>query len=314
MVGSNKSYAETLNAYDKYLQSKSKQKAKNGMMIAPISALNSKIKSRQKAAEGMLITPPETADPPVKKLSPPIIDKPTTQDSIDLLNNTLAVQDYYKKKKYKITYEDAVVYKTKDDFKKSLDENYEDVINNPAVVVPSKNGKAIDVDGETIKDLYRKNKNKNQLYQRENFSGMLDTRSPMTLYDKRIIPQSQISYRNVTNNDPLKDDIVNINTYDPIAVKPLSMMTPAERKIREERYPESIPKPTPVKPKPTPVKPKIIVPEELKPKDANYLLTNSEISNNRKPEMVSIPKPAQKPPPAMQYPGMNQTFLEKVIS
>jgi hypothetical protein len=283
-------------------------KAENGMMIAPISALNSKIKSRQKAAEGMLITPPEMSDSPAGN-NPPIRNRATTQDSLDVYNQQKLVDDYYKNKNYKPISETKAI-SSNSDFNKMLDKNYEDFTTTgyPSKIVS--NNKTIEVKNDTIKDLYRRNKNKNQLYQRESAFGMLDTKAPMPLYDRRITPQFETSIVNTDNKSPLYKDSVDLMSYDPIAVKPLSMMTPAERKIREEKYPKSIP----AKPKPTPVKPKIVVPEELEPKNANYLLTNSEISNNRKPEMVSIPKPAQKPPPALQYPGMNQTFLEKVKS
>jgi len=78
-----------------------KQTAKNGMMIAPISALNSKIKSRQKAAEGMLITPPvkRTTVPSTTQVRMPVKPKlniggqvskpqPTTPGLTDLIKKT----------------------------------------------------------------------------------------------------------------------------------------------------------------------------------------------------------------------------------
>jgi len=76
-------------------------KAEYGMMIAPISALNSKIKSRQKAAEGMLITPlvKQTAAPSTTQVRMPVKPKlniggqvskpqPTTPGLTDLIKKT----------------------------------------------------------------------------------------------------------------------------------------------------------------------------------------------------------------------------------
>jgi hypothetical protein len=268
-----------------------------------------RINNKRTAAEGMLITPPEMADPPVRRLSPPVSNRATTQDSLDVLNQQKLVDDYYIKKKYDLNSSEP--YDKKVSIGKILDDDYNSFITMPYVSIPGPNttpdNGRISVDAKAIKDLYRVNKNKNQLYQRESTSGMLDTRSPMPLYDKRIMPQLIKKYSNMDYEDNMFGDVVELVTYDPIAIKPISKMTPEERLERERKYPGTIPKPTPVKPK-------IDVPELLEPMAANYQFTERGMVDNRKPQMVSIPKPAQKTPPALQYPGMNQNFLEKLKS
>jgi hypothetical protein len=289
---------------------------KPGEAGAPTAAQFKQAAKTAKAADGKMIAPlvkkptPTPSGPTKKVLVAPNPNRATTQDSLDVFNQQNKVDDYYKKKKYELVGTDKTRLSSNSSFNKALDKDYDDFVTSKYPTTILVNKKTVDVDKDSLKENYRKIKNKNQLYQKESSAQILDTKAPTPLYDKRIKPQFEKMYVNKDENDPLFNDAINLMAYDPIAVKPLSMMTPAERKIREERYPESIPK----KPTSIPVKPKIDVPEKMKPKDANYKLTNSEISNNRKPEMVSIPKPAQKPPPALQYPSMNQTFLEKVKS
>ena len=61
-------------------------------------------------------------------------------------------------------------------------------------------------------------------------------RAPMTLFDKRIIPQRMRGYANLNMNDPMYGNGVEEYEYDPIAVKPWKMLTPDERKERIQKY------------------------------------------------------------------------------
>jgi len=289
-------------------------KAKDGMMIAPMPKMNQKAKDgmcissmstmKQKAEDGVKIVPPVKRNPPVRNNAP--LNKPTTADSTNVYDNALKVYDYFKNKKYKEVHNTDLINEGRDNAFTSLD-----ALNNAYQQISKNRGNNI---------TYRKNIDKNKFMQRENAYDLLDLNAPMQLFDRRIVPTKRVGFQNQDKNDILYGEAVNMLMYDPIAVKPISKMTLEEKLEREKKYPGSIPKtdlipkPIPVKPKPILVKPKIDVPEELEPKNANYLLTDSEISNNRKPQMVSISKPAPKTPPALQYPAMNQSFLEKVKS
>ena len=234
-------------------------------------------------------------------------NRATTQDSLDVFNQQNKVDDYYKKKNYELVGTDKTRLTSNSSFNKYLDKDYEDFVTSKYPTTILVNKRTVDVNKDSLKDQYRKVKNKNQLYQKESSVQILDTKAPTPLYDRRIKPQFEKTYVNKDKNDPLFNDSINLMTYDPIAVKPLSKMTPAERKIREERYPESIPKSIPVKPK-------IDVPEKMESKDASFQSIKTEKTDERKPKMRPISKPAQKTPPALQYPSMKQTFLEKVKS
>ena len=70
--------------------------------------------------------------------------------------------------------------------------------------------------------MYRQEIDKNHLRQREGASAILDTRSPMPLYDRRILPQRELIGSNENHNDPLYGDAINLPSYDPIAVAPIN--------------------------------------------------------------------------------------------
>lgn len=306
-------------------------KAGDGMKISPMSKTNQKtadikplISSKtvnnmnnQKAVDGKKIVPlkkpvptPPSSGPTKKVLVAPNPNRATTQDSLDVFNQQNKVDDYYKKKNYELVNTDKTRVSNNSSFNKALDKDYDDFVTSKYPTTILVNKKTVDVNKDSLKDQYRKIKNKNQLYQRESSALILDTKAPTPLYDRRIKPQFEKTYVNKDKNDPLFNDSINLMTYDPIAVKPLSMMTPAERKIREERYPESIPK----KPTPIPVKPKIAVPEKLEPKDASFQSTKTEKTDDRKVKMRPVPMPVKKPSPALQYPAMKQNFLQKIKS
>lgn len=170
----------------------------------------------------------------IKKIKK-VLSKPTTQDSLDLYNNAIQVEKYYNDKKYKkAEYQSPFYGPNHYLFEKAQKENAEYFKTKKEVLVPSKEGKAIIVPASKIQ--FRKVKNANQYYQRESESDKLDTRSPMQLYDRRITPQLMTYYDNQIKNDPMEGDGVILYKYDPIAVKPVKLLTAEERKIRAKRY------------------------------------------------------------------------------
>lgn len=159
---------------------------------------------------------------------------PTTADSLALYNNTLAVKDYYEKsgKYLKSRISGDLVKQWKigsGPFEKALATDLYDFGQLKSTRTP--NG-----DIRLSPDNYFKPLDSNRFYKRESASGILDTRAPMSLYDKRILPTVMGYYDNVDKKDPLYGDNVNIYQYDPIAVKPWHMSTEAEKKIKREKY------------------------------------------------------------------------------
>jgi len=226
-------------------------------MQVPIMAKQPMSAMTQKAGDGKMIAPlvkkpaPTPSGPTKKILVAPNPNRATTQDSLDVFNQQNKVDDYFKKKNYEL--EEEKPYKG--DIGKDLDKNYKNFLKEEMVIVrdPTKKYHGRYFPGEDLKDKYRKIKNKNQLYQREEHHRLLDIDSPMPLYDKRIQPQSEKRYKNQTDwhEDVMGQDVVELKSYDPIAVMPKSKMTPEQLKERNEKYPE----PNPVeKPEPTPEK------------------------------------------------------------
>lgn len=162
-------------------------------------------------------------------------NKPTSADSLALYNNAKQVAEYYNNSKYKLDpsgflppqhfdmYNQQGYQGMQERLRKNEYPNTDRSINSK----PDNNFKI---------DEYRKDINSNQYLQREFYNGMLDLRAPMTLYDKRITPQSSVSLENMDTNDKLYGDIVGLHTYDTLAVKPWNMLTPQERQLRIQKY------------------------------------------------------------------------------
>lgn len=180
---------------------------------------------------------------------------PTMQDSLDLYNNALKVIDFYNKNGYQKSRPDINLKNTAHEkiFKQLDTDN--DVFNmykntkfndKTKPTITTKKGKTNYSDVE-----YRKNLDKNKFLQRESAHSILNLDSPMQLFDRRIKPQLEQGYNNYgrgTNNianDYLYGDVAEIYSYDPIAVKPVKLLTPKERAERERKY-GSISKTTPV--------------------------------------------------------------------
>jgi hypothetical protein len=163
------------------------------------------------------------------------VPTPTMADSLALYNNALKVIKYYKDKKYEGNDPIYSNFLNKDVFGQ-LEQARNTFNKYNKVNVPGSSGKSIDVDREKLKDVYYKEVDANKFFQREMANSILDTRSPMPLYDKRITPTVFYGFSNKMEKDPLWLDAVSLWGYDPIAVKPYSMLTPEEKKLREQRY------------------------------------------------------------------------------
>ena len=235
--------------------------------------------------------------PPIKKKPislPPV--RPTMQDSLDIYNNSVKVKNYYNNPNYKKNafLSNKLGEKTFNQLDKA-----NDFFNYELKQVKTDKGKL-----EKPSSIeYRKNIDKNKFYQREFANAILDTRSPMQLFDRRIVPQFYFTFDNTNKNDNLHNDAVVLYQYDPIAVKPVSMLTPKERKLREQKY-GSISK----------TKPNYKI-EPLEPKKSSF--SHKVNLPLEKPKMVSngkFPKSDISPAFALKYPAMNQGFFGKMAS
>jgi hypothetical protein len=161
---------------------------------------------------------------------------PTMADSLALYKNSKKVVDYYNDKKYK-NYSN-INYKKKENYKlynKDALIGFLGLNKSTGIRVPSDTGLKYETKSIPV-DSYHKKLDANRYLQRENQFGALDTKAPMQLFDNRITPTMQYYYVNEKVDDPLYNDTVSIYSYDPILVKPVSMLTSKERAIRLKRY------------------------------------------------------------------------------
>lgn len=159
------------------------------------------------------------------------IDEPTRADSLELLNNSRMVLNYYKSKGY-----DAAppIYLKNEADKKDIQEATESA---RKYYDPNKERQTpAGIDAKVpLKDYYKK-KDKNKYYQREYANSILDTRSPMVLYDKRILPTVEMGYMNDIPGDVMMGDMVSIGAYDPLSITPWDMLTDKQKKLRVKRF------------------------------------------------------------------------------
>jgi hypothetical protein len=196
-------------------------------------------------------------------------NKPTMQDSLDLYNNAMALENFYRKSKIGYKEQDPGAdfrnLMLKNPFKilDSANKDFNESIKNYPAQDVIKNNAFITLKNSNVPQ-YRKDLDKNKFSQREITYGALNVDAPMALYDRRINPTLFSFYSGTVPGQAMKDE-VEIFKYDPLAVKPVSMLTTQERIEREKKYgaisPVQKPKP---KPKPVPVI-KRKVSEEVEP-------------------------------------------------
>jgi hypothetical protein len=161
---------------------------------------------------------------------------PTMADSLALYNNANKVLNYYKGKKYQ-NLSSGEKYRKKNYYKERNKESLEQFIRrNKMNSVLFSRGTGSEMTSIPIDSYYKRLDDGNRYFQREGASAILDMRAPMQLFDDRITPTMLNFYRNIDKNDPLTDDYVSIFSYDPILVKPVSMLTPEEKATRLKRY------------------------------------------------------------------------------
>ena len=150
----------------------------------------------------------------------------TTQDSLDLYNQTLVVMKYFEDHGY---VKSGTSYRYGSAFEK-LDNAYEKfLLRKDSTKTDMGKVKLL------VKD-YRNTVDRFKFYQRETKDRIIDLRAPMMLYDRRIHPTACYRYKNVTPEDTLFGDIINIVGYDTLLIKPSSMLTDEEEQLRDEKY------------------------------------------------------------------------------
>jgi hypothetical protein len=162
-------------------------------------------------------------------------NKPTMQDSLDLYNNAMALENFYKKSKIGYKEQDpGASYRDKmlnNPFKEMNDANTrlnDQIKYHPAQDV-IKNNAFVTLRNANIPK-YRKEIDKNKFAQRELSYWTYNVDAPMALYDRRIKPTLFSFYSGSTSNG--RPDEVEVFKYDPLQIKPVAMLTPQERKLR----------------------------------------------------------------------------------
>ena len=150
--------------------------------------------------------------------------EPTRADSLELLNNSINVLNYFNSKNYdnystKYYNNDGIKEKSFafiEGLNKDFDPDTTRLTPTGSRTVPLNE--------------YYKPVDKNKFYQREAADGILDTRSPMQLYDRRILPTTGYTYDNINKGDSLFGDAVAISGYDPLSITPWDMLTEDQKK------------------------------------------------------------------------------------
>lgn len=161
--------------------------------------------------------------------------EPTRADSLDLLNNTKSLENYYSK--YNKSYSSA--QDASEVNVHALNKNSADTFftSGASVKVPRKDGTSMDLKRELFpKDQYYKKIDNNRYYQRELADRILDTRAPMALYDKRIAPNNLTAYLNDIPNDGMNGDGITIYGYNPLSVTPWDMLNSKDKANRISQF------------------------------------------------------------------------------
>lgn len=189
--------------------------------------------------------------------------KPTTQDSLDIYNSAQELNRYYGNPKhgYKLDRlspnnfdEDVKNYLSKDKkysidrlHNKDIEENIMEIEKSPHEVLRLYSNwakannirSAKDVQNLAIKakknyDSVMNNPYKGIIY--DKITGAIDFAPPPAKFDTRIKDQGSIEYEPINFTVGGPGNRVELPYYDPIAIKPVSMLTPKERIEREKKY------------------------------------------------------------------------------
>jgi hypothetical protein len=177
--------------------------------------------------------------------------KPTTQDSLDLYNQALVINKFYGSNPDYKKIDETPFGK----YLKHTRQNYEDLLSEPSsqfglsLFTSPYNVKTLNQEfgtKETQKSLQNKFKNKGVFQAYPNLlGGHYDTyanpRVPPIYLHPSIKPNSVTTYESGSFMD-----VADVPKYDPIAVKPVSMLTLQERVEREKKYGSISPQPKPI--------------------------------------------------------------------
>ena len=159
----------------------------------------------------------------------------TRSDSLALLNNTMQVRNYYQNTgNYQKDFESFNKPVGGNAFIDALNKDYKDFLKLISSDYPTASGKR--ASGKLSPSVYRRDVDANRFYQRESANAILDTRAPMSLFDRRIEPTSYEQYTNINPNDIMHDDGIAVYGYDPLSVTPWDMLNPRQRDERVQKF------------------------------------------------------------------------------
>lgn len=168
--------------------------------------------------------------------------RPTTQDSLLLYKNQLLKDKFYKNNPdYRINNNRGT---TNNKELKSLEIQTADKNNSARTYVKQRSnadlfGHFNSLPGNREELINRFRKVSDNVYSAGDIlqgevDGIFNPNSPPSYFSSKILPQKWNKYSSSKFGDSS-----DVPMYDPIAVKPVSMLTPAERKEREKKYPNS---------------------------------------------------------------------------
>lgn len=232
------------------------------------------------AAEGTLIP----TEPPA---TPPIMERPTYEDSLALYENALLVKDFYERNKRYA--KDPSRRQPISTLPKRLEQSLAGMQNKErrnyttSTIVDGKRQTVVVPVSDFNKPLVE---NPNQYYQREIENNVLNMNAPMALIDKRIPPNLVRFYKEKIDKNP---DLVTVATYDPEQIRPKG------GRQEEETETDTVTKKTPV--------PVVVTKTEPKPKreytdEEKRRLIKSAAITGRVPFGTSNNRPMNSPGPA----------------
>jgi len=196
---------------------------------------------------------------------PPTNPPATRQDSLDIYNNSREVEEYFK------------------DYEVVSNINVKNMPSNPTDVLDFylKNYSPNSLHTpQGVRDVplseYRQKIDENKFKQRDMNYVILDTDAPMSLFDRRIMPQSMRNLKNVDHSSPMHEDYVHNYMYDPIAVAPWDTLSDADKKKRVALYGTSG---TPLQEKRTPIEMEKM--EKLNRSNMPEQKLQGKVNNNR---------------------------------
>ena len=261
------------------------------------------------------------------------LNKPTTQDSLDIYNSTQELNNYYGNPKYgyKVSRKGAAIFgdgskkflssnglyakdynegiNIEDNLKRYSDDSYDYITDFPDWAKANNIRSTKDIKNLAAKARKNyasvmNNPYKGIIY--DKITGNIDFAPPPAKFDTRIKDQGVITYKSI-KGAPGAD--VELPYYDPIAVKPVSMLTPKERIEREKKYgkiPSSTPKPQP-KPQPKPVQViKRKVYEDIEPIQPRQ----APVPQFEQPQMIA---PVMRPVSIPQTTPMKEPMMEEEV-